>query len=266
MNLVGRAGLEAARRATPLPQGSAMITPATQPSGTVPRRSSGNGLNGGGGNGNVGDSSGGNGSAGSTRMLLGASPLAERLKFLRAFLRSPSAVGALGPSSPSLARAMLRRCALRESSTVVEIGPGTGAFTGLILGRIGKQTTFFALELDPGFARVLGQRFPALTVYNDSAERIGEYLIRHGKASADCIVSGLPWASLPQQVQDRVFHAVLDSLAPGGVFATFGYVHARWFPKAQRFRRRLEESYRRVEVGRVVWGNFPPAFVYHCTR
>jgi phospholipid N-methyltransferase len=161
---------------------------------------------------------------------------------------------------------MLRRCALGQSSTVVEIGPGTGAFTGLILGRIGKQTTFFALELDAMFTRALCLRFPSLTVYNDSAERIGEYLRRHGKASADCVISGLPWASLPKAVQDRVFNSVLVALAPGGVFVTFGYVHARWFPKAQRFRRRLESSYRRVETSRVVWGNFPPAFVYHCTR
>jgi phospholipid N-methyltransferase len=149
---------------------------------------------------------------------------------------------------------------------VVELGPGTGAFTGLILSRIRASTTFFALELDPGFTKGLRSRYPGLTVYNDSAERITQYLKIHGKRCADYIVCGLPWASLPLGVQDRIFEGVLDSLQPGGHFVTFGYVHARWFPNAQRFRRRLRRGFSRVETSRVVWKNFPPAFIYRCVK
>jgi len=190
----------------------------------------------------------------------------DRLMFLGAFLRRPVSVGALGPSSPHLAEAMLSWLVPEESQTVVELGPGTGAFTGLILRRIRENVTFFALELDPGFTRGLRSRFPSLTVYNDSAEKIPEYLSRHGKLKADYIVCGLPWASLPLGVQDRVLAAVLSSLSPGGHFVTFGYVHARWLPNAQRFRRRLEQNFNRVETSRVVWKNFPPAFIYRCVR
>lgn len=192
--------------------------------------------------------------------------VAERLRFVGAFLRRPTSVGAISPSSAALAREMLEGCALGRSDTVVELGPGTGAFTRLILERIGQQTTFFALELDEGLCRTLERRFPSLSVHNDSAENIAEYLDVHGKSSADCILSGLPWASLPMGVQDRIFEAVLSSLKPGGIFATFGYVHARWFPNAQKFRRRLEASFAEVRMSRVVWKNFPPAFIYRCRR
>jgi phosphatidylethanolamine/phosphatidyl-N-methylethanolamine N-methyltransferase len=192
--------------------------------------------------------------------------LQDRIRFLGAFLRRPACVGALAPSSQALARAMVRCCAPETSQTVVELGPGTGAFTGLILKQIGKNTKFFAVELDPVFARGLRARFPDLTVYNDTAERLDKYLVMNGEKKADLIVSGLPWASLPLTVQQRIFEAVLKSLVPGGVFATFGYVHARWFPNAQRFRRRLEQHFSRVDESPVVWRNFPPAFIYRCVR
>jgi len=190
----------------------------------------------------------------------------DRFRFLGAFLRRPACVGALAPSSRRLALEMIEGCGLATCDTVVELGPGTGAFTGPILEGIGKTTTFFAMELDPALSKGLRNRFPALIVYNDSAERIQDYLGRHGKERADYIISGLPWASLPLKVQDNILREVLSSLAPGGLFITFGYLHARWMPNALRFRRKLEQHFTRVEPSGPIWGNFPPAFVYRCTR
>lgn len=189
----------------------------------------------------------------------------ERMRFLRGFLRRPASVGALAPSSSFLAKAMIHGFGLGSSDTVVELGPGTGAFTAHILSNIGSKTTFIALELDPIFVAGLRKQFPGLTVYNDSAERMVEYLARHGKARADYIICGLPWASLPLEVQDRVLEAVLGSLAPGGIFTTFGYLHARWMPNALRFRSRLKRRFAHVVTSAVVWKNFPPAFVYRCS-
>jgi phospholipid N-methyltransferase len=200
-------------------------------------------------------------------ILRGIKPTVEdRVRFIGGFLRGPAKVGAIAPSSRALARAMVRGCGLNRVETVVELGPGTGAFTRAILEGIGERTTFFAVEVDPIFAQGLRKRFPGLVVYNDSAERLRDYLARNGKTKADCIISGLPWASLPLVVQDRIMESVLASLSPGGVFTTFGYVHARWMPNALRFRRRLLQHFPKVEVSKVVWGNFPPAFVYRCTR
>jgi phosphatidylethanolamine/phosphatidyl-N-methylethanolamine N-methyltransferase len=192
--------------------------------------------------------------------------LAERVEFFQAFIREPASVGALSPSSRALAKAMIEGCPLQKADTVVEIGPGTGAFTGLIRERIGEKTTFITLELDAHNARSLKRRFPDLIVYNDSAERMPEYLALHGKQKANYIISGLPWASLPLGVQERVMDAVLTSLPADGVFTTFGYLHARWMPKAVQFRRSLELHFGGVETSPVVWGNLPPAFVYRCTR
>ena len=190
----------------------------------------------------------------------------EHLEFFQAFIREPASVGALSPSSRALALAMIQGFTLHRADTIVELGAGTGAFTGPILERIGKDTTFFAMELDRIHARGLKRRFPRLTVYNDSAERMLEYLGLHHKCHADYIVSGLPWANIPPEVQDRIIEAILASLAPHGIFTTFAYLHARWLPQARQFRRVLEERFATVSVSPVIWRNLPPAVVYRCTH
>ena len=190
--------------------------------------------------------------------------MAERLRFISAFLREPARVGSFVPSSPELAQAMLRGCDLRNARTVVEFGAGTGAFTRLILDRIGGHTKFLALELDDKHVRELRQRFPGVHVYRDSAERVQKYLAGHRRKKADYIISGLPWANMPVNEQERILEAVLNSLTPDGLFTTFAYVHARWLPRARRFRERLEHYFAEVKTSRIVWRNLPPAFVYRC--
>lgn len=187
-----------------------------------------------------------------------------RLRFFGAFLREPFKVGAFWPSSPELSQKIVEGCDLHQRDTVVELGPGTGAFTGLILERMRRQARFFALELSDTNVRELRRRFPRLNVYADSAEKLPGYLKIQDRPKADCIISGLAWGNMMPATQNRIFDAVLDSLAPDGLFTTFAYVHAKWLPTSLRFRQRLFRHFPRVEVTPIVWRNLPPAFVYRC--
>jgi phospholipid N-methyltransferase len=195
-----------------------------------------------------------------------ASGWQERLTFLGAFLRRPGRIGAIGPSSAALAEVMLHGCNLKEADTVVELGPGTGAFTAHILKRMGRKTTFLAIELDPTCVSQLCRRFPGLKVHQESAGNLPKLLPLHGKTQVDCVISGLPWANMPLGTQQQVLSAVVNSIRHGGVFQTFAYVHACWFPTARRFRQMLEASFPQVTKSPIVWKNLPPAFVYHCVR
>lgn len=189
----------------------------------------------------------------------------DHVAFFESFLREPASVGAVVPSSPALAKAMIAGFDLENADTVVELGPGTGAFTAPILQGIGRRTTFIALELDEHHVSRLKKKFPDAAIYNDSAANLHGYLSRHGKRRADYIVSGLPWASIPLKEQGRIMDAILASLAPGGMFTTFGYFHTRLLPSSKRFCRRLEQEFALVERSKLVWRNIPPAYVYRCT-
>lgn len=194
------------------------------------------------------------------------SRLVEHLQFFGTFLRKPANVGAVMPSSPALARSLVKDCPFRTARLVVELGPGTGAVTKLILERLGRRTDFFALELAEEHVRALRRRFPGLTVYHDSAENIRRYLPRHGAREVDCVISGLPWASMKRAAQERIMEEVHRALAADGAFTTFAYVHSAWLPRARHFREWLMQNFKHVAISRVVWRNVPPAFVYHCRQ
>jgi len=187
--------------------------------------------------------------------------VSERLKFFREFIRKPFTVGALCPSSAALSRTVVESSEFEPYHTVIELGPGTGSFTELLLQRLDKHGRLLALEINAVNIDVLRRRFLPCEVIHDSAEHLPHYL---GGERVECIISGLAWGTMMATTQDRILAAILSSLAPGGQFVAFAYVHALWFPTSLRFRRRLFQDFERVETTPIIWRNLPPALVYRC--
>ncbi|MBQ9500912.1 MAG: methyltransferase domain-containing protein [Lentisphaeria bacterium] len=182
------------------------------------------------------------------------------------FLRHPGQVGALCPSSRSLAIEMTRGIGMETARTVVELGPGTGAITSEIIPRLRENAGFLTVELDPGMAESLRGRFPRARVVCGSASDLPDILKASDTPCADVILSGLPWAVFPTQLQDEILDGVFAGLASGGAFATFAYIQGVILPGGIRFRRRLESLFREVSCSPIVWRNLPPAFVYRCRK
>ncbi|MEE1790664.1 methyltransferase domain-containing protein [Streptomyces sp. BE308] len=185
---------------------------------------------------------------------------------LHEFLRSPLQVGAVAPSSRRLAAAVTAPVPEAGDPVVVELGPGTGAFTGMIQELLGGRGHHVAVEINPRLADSLRRRFPRVEVLTADASRLPRLLAECGHGTADVVISGLPWVSLPGHVQHETLCAVRDVLPVDGAFTTFGYVHAMRLAPARRFRRMLGVNFEEVVAGRTVWGNLPPAFVYHSRR
>ncbi len=192
--------------------------------------------------------------------------VANRLRFLGQFVRSPGSVGAIAPSSERLARVITSWVRLPEADVVVAYGPGTGAFTDHIRRRLKPGATFFAIERDRVLYDVLRRRLPDVPLYCDSAAAVRRYLDEHGADRIDCIVCGLPWATFPAALQEELLQATHDALADGGQFVTFAYLHGLPLPAARRFRKRLGAFFSSVGRSRIVWPNLPPALVYQCTK
>lgn len=190
----------------------------------------------------------------------------DRRRFLRAFLTRPQHTGAILPSSDELGQAMVDGLGLETAATIVELGPGTGVFTHLIAERCRPDAVVLVFEINHQFAEPLVEQFPRFHVVTDSAEHIAEQLRRHGRSSVDCVVSSLPWAGFPDDLQERLLRAVVAALSPGGRFATFAYIPAAWLPRGRNLRQLLERHFSRVDPTPVVWRNTPPAFVYRCEK
>ena len=180
------------------------------------------------------------------------------------FLRHPAQVGALCPSSRSLCRTIVSEIGVERAGLVVELGPGTGVITREIVQRLPESGRLLAIELDAALCAHLLEMFPDVDICHDSASRLGEILAEKRVGAVDAVVSGLPWALFPEELQRAILDGVLESLVPGGWFVTFAYIQGVALPAGKRFRRLLRSRFSEVSTSRVVWRNLPPAFVYRC--
>jgi phosphatidylethanolamine/phosphatidyl-N-methylethanolamine N-methyltransferase len=188
----------------------------------------------------------------------------DHVRFLGTFVAAPRTVGAVAPSSAALAAEIVRQARVAHARTIVELGGGTGSFTRKIAEVAPRDAMIVSIEINAAFAEILSKRFERVRVIAGSAERAGDYLRAAGRSSADCVVSGLPWAAFDTGLQSRLLTAIAGLLADGGTFATFAYLHASKLPAAIRFRDQLHAIFSKVRESRVVWRNIPPAFVYGC--
>lgn len=183
-------------------------------------------------------------------------------RFFRRFLRNPSSIGAVVPSSPQLARRMVEPVRWNPGVRVVEFGPGTGPFTREIRRRLPPDGRYLGIELEPEFIEHLAHEFPGLTVAHDSVTNLLPLARAHELLPLHHIVSGLPFASLPDEVTRGTLDAVEAALDAGGTFTTFQYAHAIPLSKARRFRDEMARRFGPMVMRRFVLRNLPPAFVF----
>jgi len=151
-------------------------------------------------------------------------------------------------------------------AVVAEYGAGTGSFTREILERLAPGQRFFAIEVNERLAETLRERFPTLHLHVGCASRVAEYCAAEDVDGIDAVVSGLPWAVFPDELQESILGGTMAVLKPGGRFVTFAYLHALGMPSARAFRKRLEGHFSEVRVSKPVWLNVPPAVCYDCVR
>lgn len=189
--------------------------------------------------------------------------------FIRQFLKAPTQVGAIAPSSRFLAARMLETIDFKSIKALAEFGPGAGVFTGEILARLSPGTTFMTIERNPDMAAEVRRRFPSVTLHEGSAENIGEYCEQAGlprDGGLDAIVSGLPFAAFPDALQVSILDAAVKALRPGGQLVTFAYYQGLAMPAGKRFAAKLPRYFSQVTRSRGVLRNLPPAFVYICRK
>ena len=195
-------------------------------------------------------------------------PLLSRhvVAFLAAVVRSPATVGAVAPSSSQLAARLAAVVPRVGEPVVVELGPGTGSVTAAIGCRLGGRGRHVAVEIDPVLADYLRAEHPGVDVLVGDAVELERLFATHHMPAVDAVISGLPWSLIDSDAQRAIVNATARSLATGGCFTTFAYVHALSMTRARQFRTLLGEVFDEVLTTRTVWWNLPPAVTYACRR
>jgi phospholipid N-methyltransferase len=167
-------------------------------------------------------------------------------------------VGAVVPSSPKLARAMVRRVDTHHPQVIVELGTGEGAITRNILSKMHHNSKLIAFEINEKFLISLSKiKDPRLVIVNDSALEINKYLKEHGFKEADIVISSLPLVMFEKRFSYKIIRACHDALKNDGSYVQFHY--------SNLFKKLYERVFEHVEVSFVL-NNFPPAFVFECTK
>ena len=152
----------------------------------------------------------------------------SRLLFAREFLKHPTLLGSVVPSSQFLVRRLLRQVDWPATRVLVEYGPGVGSFTAEILKRLPADAELVAVETSEEFVHYLRKAHPdpRLSVVHASAADVRRILRDRGLCHADAIISGIPFSTLPPRVRLRILTESKYALRPGGRFLVYQFTSA----------------------------------------
>lgn len=190
----------------------------------------------------------------------------SRWCMLREFIRDPLSTGTVCSSGPSLCRMMASDEWLTNADVVVELGAGTGSISKHLLRSLKDGATFISIEKNPHLYKMLVAQYSQTHFVLDCAENLPNILQQKSVNKADVIISSLPWTYFSFEQQNQLTQAIRTSLKPNGIFITYAYLWGVVLPTFAAFRKQLTQSFCNVDTSKIVWNNFPPAFLYQCRQ
>jgi len=172
------------------------------------------------------------------------------------WLRNPREVGAVVPSGQQLASAMASQV-VPGAGLVVELGAGTGVITTALLKHGVSADQLVVIENSASMAHDLVQMFPAVTVLQADAARLGALLKLSDFNTPKAVVSSLPLLNLYNRQRFRILREIASVLPVGGRLIQFTY--SPFPPISVALAKRLGFEGNRM---RRILINLPPAAVW----
>ena len=175
--------------------------------------------------------------------------------FFQGFLKHPVMVGSIIPSSDKLIRKMLAPVDWANCKLFVEYGPGVGTFCRPILERMAPDATLIAIDTNADFVRYLDATIidPRFQAVEGSAADVRRIIAERGFETADYVLSGLPFSTLPPGVGPAIAAETHAALRTDGAFLVY-----QFSPKVKSF---LLPHWTRIDHD-MEWWNVPPAQLY----
>lgn len=185
--------------------------------------------------------------------------MTKNKSFIKQFWQEKKMVGSMVPSSKFLSEKMLKPVQFKHCKLIVELGPGNGVFTKKILEKLPADAKLLIFELNTQFYNLLKHEIQdeRCTIIHGSAEHITEHIKAAGFLFADCILSSLPLANIPKNISEKIIKESYANLKNNGKYIQFQY--------SLMAKKMLETAFDDVQIAFTPL-NFPPAFVYTCTK
>lgn len=184
----------------------------------------------------------------------------ENLQFLQAFLKNPTKVGAIAPSSPELAQTMCSGLKPDEDNIILELGVGTGAITKHLEPILPNRDSYLGLELDEKLYHALRLTFPDLHIVQGNASDAYNIHKESGLGNVKYLVCCLPFVSLPKTVAEEIYKQIDMFMDDGCTLRLFQYAHGYYLPPALKLRERMRNRYGKSKRSPLVLKNVPPAY------
>jgi len=145
--------------------------------------------------------------------------------FAQNFLKHPKMIGSVIPSSRYLVERLLGEVDWGKTKVVVEYGPGVGTITRELLLRMPEDAVLVAIEMNREFAQYLRASIedPRLQVVHGSAAQVREILASRDLLRAECVVSGIPFTSIPPAMREEILQQTRDVLSDDGYFLVYQF-------------------------------------------
>ncbi len=182
----------------------------------------------------------------------------RNVRFFIEAAKSLNEVGTVTFSSKFVVDKMLGPINYKATKYLVELGTGNGCVTEGLLAQMAPDAKLLSFEVNEQFCKMVGEMYPdeRLTLINDSAEKLEEYLTQNNMPHAEHIISAVPLVVLPDEVGDRILAVSKKCLKKGGYFMQLSY--------SPTLGKNLLEKHFEVVERKFIFLNLPPAYVFWC--
>jgi len=184
----------------------------------------------------------------------------ENIQFFQAFLKNPTKVGSITPSSPELAQKMVEGIEPTADNIVLELGVGTGAITRALRQKVADGNSYLGIEIDQKLINSLRDKFGSMQFICGNACEITSIHERSGLGKIGSIICCLPFVSLPNDVGLEIMNEVDKVMQKGCTFRTFQYAHGYYMPSAMKLREFMRDRYGKSKRSQLIVKNVPPAY------
>jgi len=152
-------------------------------------------------------------------------PLKESALFLKNAMLKPKQISYVFPSSRALIHSIAERSGLDKAKRIIELGPGTGGTSQGFLKEMQADAQLCAVEINKDFVKYLKKTIQdkRFKVKHEGAQNLANILKKLNWDSADVIISGIPFSTLPKGMGKGIMHSIYNSLKPDGLFVAYQF-------------------------------------------